>query len=76
MLDRIRTINDFDCSYYETSSLPNRKGYGVTFTARLDGEVVWSRLYFDKEQMRLIGMKQAKEMVLDNLLVRLNRRGL
>jgi hypothetical protein len=76
MLDRVRTINDFDCSYYKTSRLSNRKGYVVTFTARLDGEVVQSQLSFDKEQMRLIGMKQAKEMVLDNLLVQLNRRGL
>lgn len=72
MSNKVIRENDFDCSSIEVTRLPHRLGYSIMFLARLNGNPVGETHTFDQRQIRLLGMKQAKYIVVDTLLARLN----
>jgi hypothetical protein len=68
----IFTENDIDCGYFTTSREPGRRAYIIKFDARVKGEVVSHQLRFLPEEYRTLGRNQAREAVIDALIVKLN----
>lgn len=75
MYGKVVRESDFDCSTFQVARLPHRMGYLIVFNARWGGIHVAEKATFNSQQMRLLGMTQAKQMLVDSLLARLNGVG-
>jgi hypothetical protein len=72
----IITEGDIIPGYFETSREPSRRAYIIKYTGRSkygkDG-IVSHQLRFLPEEYRTLGRDQAREAVIDSLLVKLNK---